>query len=292
MHLTRLVPVANCISPVTLVLSLQPADPRLPRVVAERLAKAGWSRELEARGVIAGGPAVAIVGARAASKQAMERAHALAQHCAEHGVHVVSGGAIGIDGAAHRGALAGGGATTVVLGSGIDVAYPTRHAPMFEDIVARGGAIISMFPRGTEPRRETFPQRNHLIAALADVVVVVEADLKSGSLSTARAARELARMLAACPGSPGCERLLATGAAMVEHGEDVLGALAGRVRPRAQAAPRDPISAQIVAALASGARGVDAIVAHTNLPVRDVLRALPMINVEAVPEPGEELGTP
>lgn len=267
--------MANCIPPVTLAIEL-------PGIVAHRLAAARWSRALDVRGVIAGGPAVAIVGARAASKGGMQRAHALARHCGEHRVHVVSGGAIGIDGAAHRGALAGGGATTVVLGSGLDIAYPSRHAPLFDEVVARGGAVVSMFPRGTEPRRETFPQRNRLIAALADVVVVIEANLHSGSLSTAKAARELGRVLAACPGSPGCERLLATGAALVEQGDDVLAALAGQVRSRVAAAPDDPIAARIAEAIASGARGVDAIVAHTGLPVRDVLRALPTI----------ELGTP
>jgi DNA processing protein len=130
------------------------------------------------RGVAPGDqPAVAIVGARAASRDAMDRAHALARHLAGRGVHVVSGGALGVDGAAHRGALAGGGATTVVLGGGLDVLYPPRHAPLFGEVVARGGTLAGLFPDGSEPLRAQFPQRNTLIAALADLVIVVEADV-------------------------------------------------------------------------------------------------------------------
>lgn len=192
------------------------------------------------------------------------------------GVHVVSGGALGIDGAAHRGALAGGGTTTVVLGSGVDVAYPERHADLFETIVARGGALVSMFPCGMQPRRSTFLQRNKLIAALADVVVVVEADRRSGSMSTARAARALGRTLAASPGSAGCARLLETGAALVETGEDALAALAGTPRMPAPIA-LDPEVAAVRDALRAGAVTIDSIVAHTGLPVRAVLRALPQL---------------
>jgi DNA processing protein len=255
------------------VESFRPGEPRFPA----RLTATGWCRELDVRGTVASGPAVAIVGARAASGAAMERAYAIARHCAMRGVHVVSGGALGIDGAAHRGALAGGGTTTVVLGNGIDIAYPVRHAALFEQVVASGGALVSMFPCGTEPRRETFPQRNRLIAALADVVIVIEADVRSGSLSTARAARELGRLLAACPGSPGCERLLDRGAMLVEHGEDALDALAGRGRTRMPPSV-DPIAAVVASAIASGAHGIDAIVGQTGLSVRDVLRALPTID--------------
>jgi DNA processing protein len=240
----------------------------------ERLAAVGWTTELHLRGRLAQGPAVAIVGARAATTRGMHRAHALARHLTERGVHVVSGGALGIDGAAHRGALAAGGATTVVLGTGIDVMYPARHAALFRDALAAGGALVSMFPPGTEPRKSTFPQRNRLIAALADVVIVVEADARSGSLSTARAGRELGRMVAAWPGSRGCDRLLATGAAVVEDEADALAALAGAPRRHAPA-PLDPISARIADALATGARGIDEVVRVTGLPVRAVLRALP-----------------
>jgi len=273
-HLTRLAPVANCISPVTTAIAeLGPGVPGYP----QRLFALALRPALEVRGRLAERPAVAIVGARAASAAGMARAHALGRHLAARGVDVVSGGALGIDGAAHRGALAGGGATTVVLGSGIDVLYPQRHAALFEQIVASGGALVSMFPRGMAPRATTFPQRNPLIAALADIVIVVEAELASGSLGTARAARELGRVVCAHPGSAGCERLLASGAGVIEDDDDAIAALAGAPRQRTL----DPIAAQVIEAIAAGAVGIDGIVRATGLAVRSVLRVLPLIDVSA-----------
>jgi DNA processing protein len=262
--------VANCIPPVTSVL-LTPE--RLPG----RLQALGWKPLVYLRGVIPPDePTVAIVGARAATRTAMDRAHLLARHFAGRGVHVVSGGALGIDGAAHRGALAGGGTTTVVLGSGTDVLYPLRHASLFAEVLANGGALVSLLPDGSQPRPGTFPKRNPLIAALADAVIVIEADVRSGSLSTANAARKLGRVVAAWPGSRGCERLLAAGAGIVEDVIDAELAVAGTPRlpePRAL----DPIASVICDAMAAGAVGVDAIVRHTGLSVRAVLRALPLI---------------
>lgn len=221
-------------------------------------------------------PAVAIVGARAASRVAMDRAHALARHLAGRSVHVVSGGALGVDGAAHRGALAGGGTTTVVLGSGLDVLYPLRHAPLCLEVLARGGSLAGLQRDGVTPLPGMFPQRNKLIAALADVVIVMEADVRSGSLSTAAAARGFGRTVAAWPGSPGCERLLAAGAAIIESESDAELALAGRPRHHVPAVI-DPIAQQVQDAIGNGAVGVDEIVRRTGLTVRAVLRALPMI---------------
>ena len=251
-----------------------------PGVLPQRLEALGWKRAVYLRGTLQGeGRSVAIVGARAATVVAMDRAHALARHLAGAGVHVVSGGALGIDGAAHRGALAtaGRGTTTAVLGSGLDVPYPARHAPLFEEILARGGALVSLLPDGMHPRRGTFLQRNPLIAALADAVIVVEADVGSGSLSTAAAGKRLGRVVAAWPGSRGCDRLLANGAALVESAEDAERALRGEPRLAAPPPPLDPIAARIASALAAGAVGIDQIVRQTGLPVRDVLRVLPTL---------------
>jgi len=228
---------------------------------------------LDVRGVISEGPCVAIVGARAATSKAMDRAHAIAKHLAGRRIHVVSGGALGIDGAAHRGALAGGGTTTVVLGTGIDVAYPVRHAPLFDQVLAAGGALISMFPAGMQPRRSSFVQRNPLIAALADIVIVVQAERRSGSLSTAAAAVTYQRVIAASPGSPGCEQLLVQGAALVEHLDDVDALLAGS--PRRRVPPKlDDDGVRVRDAILAGARGIDQIVHATQLSVPAVLRAI------------------
>lgn len=251
-----------------------------PEQLPGRVQALGWKLPVYLRGApLPDGPAVAIVGARAATRAAMDRAHALARHLAARDVHVVSGGALGVDGAAHRGALAGGGTTTVVLGSGVDVLYPVRHAPLCEQVLARGGTLASLLPDGTEPRRTTFPQRNPLIAALVDLVIVVEADHRSGSLSTAAAARRFGRPVAAWPGSRGCERLLADGAAIIESESDAELALAGTPRHRAPSMPFaiDPIAGQVRDAISSGAVGVEEIVRCTGLTVRAVLRALPMI---------------
>jgi DNA processing protein len=248
-----------------------------PNDLPQRLSALGWARPVFVRGAPLGDePAVAVVGARAASRVAMDRAHALARHLGARGVRIVSGGALGVDGAAHRGALAGRAVTTVVMGSGIDVRYPARHAGLFDEVLAGGGTLASLWPDGTEPRPALFPQRNRPIAALADLVIVVEADVKSGSLSTAAAAARFARPVAAWPGSRGCERLLAAGAALIESCEDAELALAGRPRTPAPRAI-DPIARAVRDAITNGAVGIDEIVHRTGLPVRAVLRALPMI---------------
>ncbi len=259
--------VANCFPPVTTFVRPGSGYPK-------RLQDAGFEKPIHVRGTLPDGPAVAIVGARAASCVSMDRAHAVARHCAERGIAVISGGAIGIDGAAHRGALAGDGATTVVLGSGIDVAYPARHAPLFEIIVERGGALVSMLPPGTAPRTHSFLSRNPLIAALADITIVIEADVKSGSLSTAAAAKKLGRLVAAWPGSRGCDFLLARGSAVIETPEDALAALAGTPRyPAPRVRVLEPFEQQVADAIALGHTSIDAVVVHTGLPVRMVLRA-------------------
>jgi DNA processing protein len=255
------------------VTTVQLSPDRLP----ERLQALGWACPVYVRGAaLDDGAAVAIVGARAASQTAMDRAQGLARHLAARGIRVVSGGALGVDGAAHRGALAGHGATTVVLGSGLDVLYPVRHAPLFEEVLARGGTLAGLVKDGTQPHPGQFPRRNQLIAALADVVIVVEADIQSGSLSTAAAGKKLGKLVAAWPESRGCERLLAAGAAIIESESDVELALAGTPRHRAPIAI-DPIAIQVRDAIANGAVGIDEIVRRTGLAVRVVLRALPMI---------------
>ncbi|HUS33559.1 MAG TPA: DNA-protecting protein DprA [Kofleriaceae bacterium] len=261
---------------------LRPGDAGYPR----RLLALGCTQELHVRGNLAvvtdAAPAIAIVGARAASGPSMQRAHAIARHLAERGAHVVSGGALGIDGAAHRGVLAGEGAgqTIVVLGSGVDVAYPSRHAQLFEDVVARGGLLVSMFALGMQPRRGTFLQRNELIAALADTVIVIEAQVKSGSLSTAAHARNLGRPIGATPESAGCKRLIAAGAALVENAGDVMRIIEGNPRVPAPVV-LDEDAQRVRDALAQGATGIDAIVRVTGLPVRAVLRALPQLESSA-----------
>jgi len=177
------------------------------------------------------GPRVAVVGSRRPSPYGEAVAEQLGLELARAGVVVISGLALGIDAAAHRGALNGGGVTVAVLGTGVDVIYPAAHGILAEAILAGGGALVSQFPDGTSPRRHNFPARNHTMAALSDLVVVVEAGEGSGALITAEAALDLHKEVMAVPGSVfsplsvGAHALIRDGAGLVQNARDVLAAL-------------------------------------------------------------------
>jgi DNA processing protein len=175
-------------------------------------------------------PQVAIVGSRAASAAGREIAFDFAARLAAHGLAITSGLAAGIDAAAHRGALAAGGVTIAVCGTGLDRVYPAEHRPLAAQIASQG-ALVSEFPTGMPPLAQNFPQRNRLMSGLALGVLVIEAAARSGSLITARLAGEQGREVMAVPGSihnhlaRGCHRLIKDGAALVETVDDVLAAL-------------------------------------------------------------------
>jgi DNA processing protein len=217
---------------------------------------------------------VALVGSRAASRAGQEQAFSLARGLAQRNVVVVSGGALGIDAAAHRGVLAVPAPTWVVFGCGIDVTYPLQHQAMYQEVLAGGGALVSMFPPGTEPRPGCFVRRNQLIAALADVVVVVEAEARSGALYTATAAGKLGRVVAATQRGRGCARLLDQGAALVETVDDIVAALEGDVRWRVPEVAIGAVAQQIATALGDDGAGVDALCERTGLGVGAVVSAL------------------
>jgi DNA processing protein len=235
-------------------------------------------------------PLVAVVGARAASRAGLTRAHGLAGELAKRGALVVSGGAVGVDAAAHRGALAAGAPTVAVLASALDTPYPARHRPLFRDIVASGGALLSPFPPGTPLRRWHFPRRNQALAELVDAVVVVEASAASGSLHTAVAARRAGRVLGACPGTPGTDALLFQGAALVETAADVLAALAGAPRRLAVARPEPGTDAAAALDALDGtvARDAAELARRCGLGVGRVARALCALELDglALPVPG------
>ena len=177
-------------------------------------------------------PALAVVGSRNASAQGEQNAHSFAKALSDAGLCIVSGLALGIDAAAHRGGLAGAAGTIAVLGTGIDIVYPRRNAELARDIVARG-LLLSEFAPGTPPAAYNFPRRNRLISGLARGCLVVEAALASGSLITARAAADQGREVFAIPGSihsplsRGCHALIKAGAKLIESAEDVLSELGG-----------------------------------------------------------------
>lgn len=177
---------------------------------------------------------IALVGARASTSYGEHVAVDLAGGLAAHSTCVVSGGAYGIDAAAHRGSLAAGGTTVVLLAGGVDRAYPVGNAPLLERILEQGGSVLSEVPPGGVPSKGRFLMRNRLIAAVSRATVVVEAAWRSGALSTANHAVALLRPVGAVPGpvtsmaSAGCHRLLRDGAAVcVTDAAEVL-ELAGR----------------------------------------------------------------
>jgi DNA processing protein len=176
--------------------------------------------------------ALAIVGSRNASAQGERNAESFARALSDAGFSIVSGLALGIDAAAHRGGLAGASGTIAVLGTGIDVVYPRRNAALAAEIASRG-LLVSEFAPGTAPAAHNFPRRNRLISGLAQGCLVVEAALASGSLITARSAADQGREVFAIPGSihsplsKGCHALIKSGAKLVESAEDILSELVG-----------------------------------------------------------------
>ncbi|GAB1255524.1 DNA-processing protein DprA [Aurantivibrio plasticivorans] len=181
-------------------------------------------------------PQIAMVGSRSPSPVGQDNAFQFARELGASGLVVTSGLALGVDGAAHRGALAAKAKTIAVMGTGIDRVYPHRHKGLAEQILDGGGCLVTEYPFGTGPQASHFPRRNRIISALSMGVLVVEAALKSGSLITARYAMEQGREVFAIPGSihnpvsRGCHALLKDGATLVECADDMRQALAGMLQ--------------------------------------------------------------
>lgn len=247
------------------------------------------------------GPQVAIVGSRKASRSAQEQAALLAAELAQAGIGIVSGLALGIDGAAHRGCLAQQGLTIAVAATAPDKVYPRAHSALADEIIS-SGALITEFPLGSPLRPGCFPRRNRLISGLSLGVVVVEAALRSGSLITARHALEQGREVMAMPGSVlnpqtrGCHALIKQGGALVETASDVLALLAQPLRHHLfdaecqqtlpgvchaekpdnpnKTAPADPIAATLLDCLGYDPLPVDRLITLSGLPAGQVAAAL------------------
>ncbi len=201
------------------------ADPQYPTQLLE-IPDPPAMLYVEGNAALLARPALAIVGSRNATPQGRANAEQFARVLSEAGLTIVSGLALGIDAAAHRGALHGSGSTIAVLGTGADVAYPRTNACLAREVAAHG-ALVSEFPLGAAALADHFPRRNRVISGLARGCLVVEAALGSGSLITARLAAEQGRDVFALPGSihsplaRGCHALLKQGAKLVETAEDV-----------------------------------------------------------------------
>jgi len=211
----------HCVLPFT--------DPRYPRAL-RALPVAPIALYVDGNAGVLNDPQLSIVGSRNPTAAGRDTAFEFAQSLAACGLGITSGLAEGIDSAAHRGALAAQGITLAVLGSGIDIIYPKINFALSEQIRLQG-ALISEFPLGWPPRRENFPQRNRIIAALSLGTLVVEAARRSGSLITARLAGDQNRELFAVPGSihnplsRGCHELIRQGAKLTETAADILSEL-------------------------------------------------------------------
>lgn len=250
---------------------LSATDPAFPALLA---ALSDPPLGLFVRGELPDRPPVAVVGARRASAYGREVAEYLGRELAAGGACVVSGMARGVDGAAHRGALAGGGPTVAVWGAGPDRVYPSEHAALADEIAACG-ALVTEYPPGSPPLAAHFPERNRLIAGLARVVIVVEADERSGALVTARLALDEGRDVMVVPGSvfsrlsAGPNGLLRAGAAPVLSAGDVLAVLGLTARQRSEAEP------EFLNHVPSGeACTVDQLAARSGLPVARLLELL------------------
>lgn len=223
-------------------------------------------------------PAIAVVGSRAASAAGCARAVQFAGQLVQEGYAIISGGAFGIDAAAHRGALDAGGPTFAVLGCGVDVIYPDRHASLFAALVAAGGGLLSEYQPGTAPRPGQFPARNRIIAALSDAVLVVEAQHRSGALGTARHAEKLGRPVLAVPGTVGTDALIAAGRALaVTSADDLRDALAGRRKTATTArveSDAGSASSIVTAAIATQPDHPAGLARRVGLPLPAVMAAL------------------
>lgn len=237
-------------------------------------------------------PQLAIVGARRASRRALEDARWLAADLASAGLVVTSGLALGIDGCAHQAALDAGGKTVAVLGSGLDRIHPRRHEGLAA-AVARSGALVSEFVPGTPPLPEHFPRRNRIISGLSLGVLVVEAGERSGSMITARLAAAQGREVFVVPsvprdrGAAGCLRLLKEGAVLVRDAQDVLDELGIGLDGPAPAMPEatDGLMPELQAVLdALDARGslFEELLAVTGLDVAELSRRLTELELEGV----------
>ena len=233
-------------------------------------------------------PSVAVVGSRHPTPQGSQNARAFAAALAERGFVVVSGLALGIDAAAHEGALAAAAGTVAVVGTGLDRVYPDRHRDLARRIAANG-VLVSEFAPGTPPLPEHFPQRNRIIAGLSLGTLVVEAALQSGSLITARLAAEANREVFAIPGSihapqsKGCHALIKQGAKLVETAEDIVEELRGGAPAQASLALDPPAPADpLLEALGDDPVTLDALMARTGWPAAELSARLLTLELDGL----------
>lgn len=236
-------------------------------------------------------PKVAIVGSRMPTAYGKQVTQKLAGELARAGVVILSGLALGVDSLAHQAALEVGGRTVAILPADLNHIYPHRHTELARRIVQNGGMLLSEYENCSRPHKSHFIARNRIIAALADIVIVTEAALKSGSLHTAQFALEQGREVMAVPGlitnplAAGCNNLLRSGAAIATDSRDVLHLL-GLDAPQTRLPVGDtPQQQAIITALAQGAHDGAELLAHTKLDTSEFSQALTLLEVQGQVRP-------
>lgn len=231
-------------------------------------------------------PSVGIVGTRGASTYGRAAARKFAEALSINGVTIVSGGAQGIDAAAHEGALDAGGKTVCVMACGIDKTYPAAHRSLFERI-RNDGCLVSQFPAGWNPRADSFVQRNATVAALSDALLVIEAPESSGALITANRANEFGRQVYVVPGSiatlsfRGSHALIREGATLVDHPDQILEDLGIRPGLRLSAnADESKLRLKILSSIGADPMGADKIAENCGLDPSSVLSELTMLELD------------
>lgn len=272
-------------SGISILTPRSPSYPRMLKEIHDPPPVLFARGTVEARDALA----IAIVGSRHGTQYGLAQAERLAGSLARAGLTIISGLARGIDAAAHRGALAAGGRTIAVLGSGLSNIYPPEHVQLADEVAA-AGCLISESPPQAQPISGAFPQRNRIISGLSLGVLVIEASLQSGALITARHASEQGRDIFAVPGridsrvSQGCHRLIRDGAKLVETADDVLEELGPLVEATTDAAGHsvhhpaelmlNDLERQVLAAVATDATTIDHVVTTSGLPTPQVLATL------------------
>jgi DNA processing protein len=235
-------------------------------------------------------PTVAIVGTRKPTPYGKEVTHTLAYDLAKQGVVIVSGLALGVDAIAHRAALDAGGTTIAVLANSVDHIYPRSHQGLADQIIQSGGAVISEYEPPTEPRNYLFLARNRIISGLSDAVIITEAALRSGTLSTATRALEQGREVFVVPGnitsplSAGCNALLKQGAHPITSIEDVIEIIAPDLLRKQATIPlgSTPLESIIIQHLQSGIRDGDELQRLLNVSAPEFNQALTMMELGGV----------
>jgi DNA processing protein len=271
------------------VRTLEPGDGQYPEALARIAERPG---ALRLRGSLGSSRRVAVVGARLTDEYGVDLARSIAGGLARAGLSVVSGGALGVDAAAHEAALEAGGHTVAVLGTGVDVAYPAAHRDLFERILSAGGALLSEQPDGARGHKANFPRRNRIVSGMSDAVVVVRAGERSGALVTAAWATSQGVPLLAVPGdvrdplSAGPLALLRRGAGMAASAEDVLAALGiAAPEPRQVELPALGAGASaLMSALGRKPRHADEVARAAGLAAGPALAGLLALEIEGLCE--------